>query len=90
MTQLTWNSAKDVVWLWTFKASEDVPSQAARPAAFKFAAIVQSHKLHTWAHINCRHTPILKFKAGVKLFKQNLSSVILLPSFFYKELELLP
>lgn len=85
MTQLTWNSAKDVVWLWTFKASEDVHTHAARPAACKFAAMVQSqksHKLHTWAHIKCRHTPILKFKAGVKLFKQNLSSVILLPSFF--------
>lgn len=81
MTQLIWNSAKDEVWLQTFKASEDVPTHAARPAVSEFAVTVQSqksHKLHTWAH-NCRHTPVsLKFKAGVKPIKGHFISFLLL------------
>lgn len=86
MTQLIWNSAKDVAWLQTFKASEDVPTRAARPAVSEFAVTVQSqksHKLHTWTHNNCRHTPVsLKFKAGVKpLSKTYQGSFYYLPSF---------
>lgn len=42
MTQLIWNSAKDVAWLQTFKASEDVPTRAARPAVSEFAVTVPS------------------------------------------------
>lgn len=82
MTQLTWNSAEDGVWLQTFKASEDVPTRAARPAVSKFAVTVQSqksHKLHTWAHDNCRHIPVsLKFKAGVKPIKGHFITFLLL------------
>lgn len=79
MTQLTWNSAKDVAWLQTLKASEDVPTHAARPAASKSAVMVQSHKLHSWAHANCRHTPVsLKFKAGAKPIKGHFITFLLL------------
>lgn len=85
MTQLIWNS-KDVVWLQAFKASEDVPTHAARPAVSKFAVMVQrqkSHKLHTWAHVNCRHTPVsLKFKAGVKPIKGHFITFLLLARAF--------